>query len=57
MTKNKDFDLGNILLDEKLNEIIYFITFHTKVWLVLNLCMLDKIKQIDLSEFMVELDI
>ena len=31
MTKNKVFDLGNILLDEKLNEIIYFITFHTKV--------------------------
>ena len=34
-----------------------FITFHTNVSLIPNVCILDSIIQIDLLEFMMELDI
>ena len=34
-----------------------FITFHTNVLLIPNVCILDSIIQIDLLEFMMELDI
>ena len=38
--KFEDVDLDNILIDEK---IFWFTTFHTKLWLVLNLCGLGSI--------------
>ena len=55
--KIDDFDLGNILMDEKSYKIFQFITLCTKVQLILNLYVLDLIKQMDLLEFMMELDI
>ena len=38
-------------------KIFLFMTFHIKLQLVQNLCVLDSIKQMDLLEFIMELDI
>ena len=51
----EDFDLDNILIDKKSYEnIFYFITFCK---LIISLYVLDSIKQMDLLEFVMELDI
>ena len=42
--KIQDFDFGNILLDEKSYENLWFITFHTKIRLVQNHSVLGSIK-------------
>ena len=49
--------LCNILIDEKSYENISVYNIHTKLWLILNLCVLGSMKQMDLLEFMMELDI
>ena len=55
--KIEDFNLDYILIDMKKHiKICYFITFHTKSWL-LNLYVLDLIKYMDLLDFMIELDV
>ena len=55
------FDFDNILWDEKSYEILYesmkFMTFHTKILLVQNQCVLGLATWMDLLEFMMELDI
>ena len=38
-------------------KIFQFITFHTKVEMILSLNILDSIKQMDLLELMIEIDI
>ena len=52
--KIEDFDN---LIDEKLSQNILVYTFHTKLWFMISLCILCLTKQMDLSEFMMELDI
>ena len=42
--KFEDFDLDNILIDEKSYKNILVLTFHIKFWLVVNLLILDSIK-------------
>ena len=42
--KFEDFDLDNILIDEKSYKNILVLTFHIKFWLVVNLFILDSIK-------------
>ena len=55
--KIEDFNLDYFLIDMKEHiKIFYFITFHTKSWL-LNLYVLDLIKYMDLLDFMIELDV
>ena len=44
-----DFNLDNILIDQN--------SYDTKLWLMLNPCVLGSIKYMDLLEFMMELDI
>ena len=53
----EDFDLDNILIDEKSHEnmLIYDISY--KTLMIQNLCVLDLIKLMNLLEFMMELDI
>ena len=56
--KTEDFSLHNISIDEKLYENkCLFIAFYKKLWLMLNLCVLGSIKQIDTLKVMIELDI
>ena len=54
--KIEDFDFGNILLDEKSYKNIFVHNISCKT-LVQNHCVLGLIKQIDLLEFMIGLDI
>ena len=42
--KLEGFDIDNILIDKKLRENIYFMTFRIKIWLEQNLCKSDLIK-------------
>ena len=55
--KIEDFDFDNILLAKSQTKIFWFITCHTKLWLVQNHCILGSLKQMDLLEFMMELDL
>ena len=36
----EDFDFDNILIKKNLTKIFRFLTFHIKLWLVQNLCVL-----------------
>ena len=38
--KLEDFDFDNILIKKNLTKIFRFLTFHIKIWLVQNLCVL-----------------
>ena len=42
--KLEDFAIDNIWIDEKHTKIFLFVTFHLKLSLVQNLCVLDSIK-------------
>ena len=42
--KLEDFDFDNILIDEKSIKIFRFTTFHIKLQLIQNLCVLDSSK-------------
>ena len=58
--KTEELDLDNILIDTKShenNEIFQFITFYTKLRLMLNLVVSGVMKQMDLLEFILELGI
>ena len=45
ITKTKDFDFDNILIHDKpYKKQFWFITFHTKLWLMENHCVLDTMK-------------
>ena len=55
--KIEDFHLDNILVDENRMQILQFITFRKKVQLILSLCILGLIKQMNLLEFLTKLDI
>ena len=55
--KLEDFDIDDILIDEKSQENILIYDFHIKLLLVQNLFVLDLIKWMDLLEFIMELDI
>ena len=54
--KLEDFDIDNILIDGKSHKNILFYDISCKTF-IQNLCVLDSIKQMDLSEFNMELDI
>ena len=49
--KTQDVDLDNILIYEKSYEIFQFLIFHIKLYV------LDSIKQVDILEFIIELEI
>ena len=55
--KFEDFDLDNILIDEKSYEHILVYNISYKTLFGTELCVLDLIKYMDLLEFMMELDI
>ena len=57
IVKIKDFTLDNILIDRKLckNILVYNISY--QILIELPLCVLDLIKQTDLLEFIMALDI
>ena len=55
--KLEDFDIDDILIDEKYQANILIYDFHIKLLLVQNLFVLDSIKWMDLLEFIIELDI
>ena len=55
--KLEDFDIDDILIDEKSQANILIYDFHIKLLLVQNLFVLDLTKWMDLLEFIMELDI
>ena len=55
--KLEDFDLDEILIDEKSHENILIYDISYKTLIDKNLCVLDSLKWRELYEFMMELDI